>query len=186
MKRKSATGNSQTIDRLRERLQRLMREREMLPAELAAQATVPLSTLTRILNAEVSNPGIDVVIRLARGLGIGVDELIDEPAPAHQFKVVFESTDRVGILYEATQILYQEGINITSCIASTDGATARIRLTIETDRPDQLERIQGELKRVCEFHELPPGEDEQQGANAVLRKELRDLLDPREEAGAVA
>lgn len=179
MRRKSITRNSQTIERLRDRLQRLMHEREMMPAELAAQGKVPLSTLTRLLSGEVGNPGIDVVISLARGLGVSVDELIDEPAPAHQFKIVFESTDRVGVLYEVTEILVEEGINITSCIASTDGTSARIRLTVETDQPDQLARIQGELKRVCEFHELPPGEDEQ-GSNALLRRELRDLLDPRE------
>lgn len=73
--------NPAELKQLRDHLRSALDERDLLPAELAAKAVIPLPSITRILNGQVRNPGIDLVISLAKGLGKSVSDLVGDQSP---------------------------------------------------------------------------------------------------------
>lgn len=72
--------NKKEVELLRTNVKQLMEEKYNFPAELAAVTMIPLSSLCRYLNEEVTNPGVDFVISLSKGLGVSVGELFEEPS----------------------------------------------------------------------------------------------------------
>ncbi len=45
--------------------------------ELAREADIPFTTLTKIENGTTKNPSITTLAKIAKGLGVGVDALIN-------------------------------------------------------------------------------------------------------------
>lgn len=68
-------------DQLGERLRRLRKEAGWTLQHLSRQSGVSLSTLSKIENAQVA-PTFDTLVKAARGLGIGFEALLAEPAPS--------------------------------------------------------------------------------------------------------
>jgi transcriptional regulator with XRE-family HTH domain len=82
------------------RLREVRRSRGMTQAELARQAEVSVTHLSELENAEIA-PGIDLVDRLARGLGAAVVELLPSEGPADPLPVLREQAERLfGALLE--------------------------------------------------------------------------------------
>jgi transcriptional regulator with XRE-family HTH domain len=142
--------NADDLDHLRTHLQRVLEERQLSPAELAAIAIVPLSTVTRILDGKVKNPGIDVVISLAKALGVTVSELVGEDPPEGQggiTSLTTEGEDQDGILRDLTRLLSDEGIHLVSCFGTSRGNRARVVLNIATVQAEQLRRIRTRIRQ---------------------------------------
>ncbi len=136
---------------LRAHLQTLLHERDLLPAELAARAVVPLSTLTRILNGEVKNPSIDTVISLAKGLGTTVSELLGEETSegGGAITLAIESTDRLGLLRDVLTIAASHAIHIISAIAAPIGNNqVRVVLTLESENRNQLVQMLAAMQQL--------------------------------------
>ena len=51
-------------------------KKDMTQDELAKKADIPYPTLAKIESGVVQNPSIDTVVKMAAGLGIGIDILI--------------------------------------------------------------------------------------------------------------
>ncbi len=51
-------------------------KKDMTQDELAKKADIPYPTLAKIESGAVQNPSIETVVKIAAGLGIGVDDLI--------------------------------------------------------------------------------------------------------------
>jgi transcriptional regulator with XRE-family HTH domain len=149
--KRSEVRNNAELQHLRVHLKSLLSERGYLPADLAAKAILPVSTLTRILHGQVLNPGIDIVISLAKALNVTVSELVgDGPASilerAGFVTLAIEGTDRIGILRDIAHIIADEGVNIIRCFATaSSGNRARVVVGIETTQPDQVQRIVGQI-----------------------------------------
>lgn len=62
------------------RLARLRAERELTQAELALRAGLEVSTIARLENGQSRNPHAQTLTRIARALGVEVDDLSDEDA----------------------------------------------------------------------------------------------------------
>jgi transcriptional regulator with XRE-family HTH domain len=58
-------------------LKRLREERQMSQAALARKAKVPQGYISALESGEKRNPGLDVLKRLARALGVPVTELLE-------------------------------------------------------------------------------------------------------------
>lgn len=52
-------------------------KKDMTQDELAKKADIPYPTLAKIESGTVQNPSIDTVVKIAAGLGISIDELIN-------------------------------------------------------------------------------------------------------------
>ena len=52
-------------------------DKEWSQEELAREANIPFTTLTKIENGTTKNPSIATLAKIAGALGVGVDELID-------------------------------------------------------------------------------------------------------------
>ena len=48
----------------------------MTQDELAKKADIPYPTLAKIESGAVQNPSIETVVRIAKGLGVSVDDLL--------------------------------------------------------------------------------------------------------------
>jgi len=70
---------SQAGEQLGERLRRLRKEAGWTLQDLSRRSGVSLSTLSKIENAQVA-PTFDTLIKAAKGLGIGFEALLSEPA----------------------------------------------------------------------------------------------------------
>ena len=82
------------------RLRELRRSRGMTQAELARQAHVTVSYVWK-LEAGNSAPGIDLVERLAKALGVSVSEMLPETSPPQTMAVLREQAQRLtGSLLE--------------------------------------------------------------------------------------
>jgi transcriptional regulator with XRE-family HTH domain len=77
-----------------DRLRELRRSRGMTQAELARRADVSVTHLSELENAEIA-PGIDLVDRLARGLGVALADLLPSAAPAEPLPVLREQAERL-------------------------------------------------------------------------------------------
>ncbi len=74
-KRKTKIRHAEIVQRFAARLRELRQARNMTMAELAREASVALSHLGRLESGEAS-PGLDLLDRLAKPLGITLFELL--------------------------------------------------------------------------------------------------------------
>lgn len=142
----SKIRNAEELEHMRRRISDLLRERKLFPAELAAKAITPLSSLMRTLNGEVKNPGIDLVISIAKGLGVSIDDLLGTDylpyRPADdEYMFLVEVKDKPGILHQMTTIADQEGVNITKCRGDAHGERARLVVVLKPHSAEQATRI---------------------------------------------
>ncbi len=155
--------NGAELQHLREHLELLQRERNLSPAELAAKAIVPLSSVTRVLNGQVTNPGTDVIISLARGLGVTVSELLGDARgrPDRTVTLLIEGTDRVGMLRDISHIIAEQKISITRCnvITNLQENRARFVLDIEPNLKEQVQIIINEITKLPTVDELKVAEE---------------------------
>lgn len=78
-KRKTRIRQAQIVQQFAARLREVRQAKGMTQAELARQAHVALSHLSKLENAEAA-PGLDLLDRLARALGTTVTGLLPPPA----------------------------------------------------------------------------------------------------------
>ena len=81
------TAASQPGNQLGERLRRLRKQTGWTLQELSRHSGVSLSTLSKIENSQVA-PTFDTLVKAARGLGIGFEALLAEPAPTEPPPVI--------------------------------------------------------------------------------------------------
>jgi predicted amino acid-binding ACT domain protein len=77
--------------------------------------------LTRATDGTVQNPGIDLVISAAKGLGTSVGALlgdVEEPLQGHN-KLIFEMVDAVGLASAITGVFSRHSVNITKIESET-------------------------------------------------------------------
>ena len=66
-------NNNETIG---DKIKQLRNKQGLTQDELARKADLPYTTLTKIETNVIIKPSIQTVMKIAKGLGIGVDELI--------------------------------------------------------------------------------------------------------------
>lgn len=66
-------------DMLVERINNLCREKQMTYCALSYMSAVPMTTLMRIMDKTIVNPGVLIIERLCKGFGITVKEFFDSP-----------------------------------------------------------------------------------------------------------
>jgi len=66
-------NNSETIG---DKIKQFRNKQGLTQDELARKADLPYTTLTKIETNVITKPSIQTVMKIAKGLGIGVDELI--------------------------------------------------------------------------------------------------------------
>ena len=64
-------------DFLVQRIVELCAEKNMTRYKLSYKSTVPLTTITNILNGKSQNPGVFTIMKICDGLDIGLDEFFD-------------------------------------------------------------------------------------------------------------
>ena len=66
-------NNNETIG---DKIKQLRNKQGLTQDELARKANLPYTTLTKIETNVITKPSIQTVMKIAKGLGIGVDNLI--------------------------------------------------------------------------------------------------------------
>jgi transcriptional regulator with XRE-family HTH domain len=66
-------NNNETIG---DKIKQLRNKQGLTQDELARKADLPYTTLTKIETNVITKPSIQTVMKVAKGLGIGVDELM--------------------------------------------------------------------------------------------------------------
>ena len=66
-------NNSETIG---DKIKLLRNKQGLTQDELARKSNLPYTTLTKIETNVITKPSIQTVVKIAKGLGIGVDDLI--------------------------------------------------------------------------------------------------------------
>ena len=66
-------NNSETIG---DKIKLLRNKQGLTQDELARKSDLPYTTLTKIESNVITKPTIQTVMKIAKGLGIGIDELI--------------------------------------------------------------------------------------------------------------
>mgnify|MGYP001596870867 CR=1 FL=1 len=66
-------NNSQNIG---DKIKQLRNKQGLTQDELARKSNLPYTTLTKIETNVITKPSIQTVMKIAKGLGIGIDELI--------------------------------------------------------------------------------------------------------------
>ena len=66
-------NNNETIG---DKIKQFRNKQGLTQDELARKADLPYTTLTKIETNVITKPSIQTVMKIAKGLGIGVDELI--------------------------------------------------------------------------------------------------------------
>ena len=66
-------NNNETIG---DKIKRIRNKQGLTQDELARKADLPYTTLTKIETNVITKPSIQTVMKIAKGLGIGVDDLI--------------------------------------------------------------------------------------------------------------
>jgi len=66
-------NNNETIGN---KIKQLRNKQGLTQDELARKADLPYTTLTKIETNVITKPSIQTVVKIAKGLGIGVDDLI--------------------------------------------------------------------------------------------------------------
>jgi len=64
-------------------IKKLMDEQEISQFRLSLAAEVPQSRISNILSGRVKNPRVATVSRLAKALGVTVDDLLSDPVDHH-------------------------------------------------------------------------------------------------------
>jgi transcriptional regulator with XRE-family HTH domain len=97
---------SQPGDQLGERLRRLRKDAGWTLQDLSRQSGVSLSTLSKIENSQVA-PTFDTLVKAARGLGIGFEALLAEPAPSDPPPVISRrATGRLMVTRAADAVAF--------------------------------------------------------------------------------
>ena len=94
-KRKTRVSQPAVVSRFAARLRELRRSRGLSQAELAHQATLTPTYITR-LEAGLSSPQLDTLDRLATALGVGVTDLLPASAPANPTDVLRSQARRLS------------------------------------------------------------------------------------------
>jgi len=68
-------NNNQTIGN---KIKQLRNKRGLTQAELARKSDLPYTTLTKIETNVITKPSIQTVMKIAKGLGISIDDLIKD------------------------------------------------------------------------------------------------------------
>lgn len=66
-------NNSETIG---DKIKQLRNKQGLTQDELARKADLPYTTLTKIETNVITKPSIQTVMKIAKGLGIGIDDLM--------------------------------------------------------------------------------------------------------------
>lgn len=66
-------NNNETIGN---KIKQLRNKQELTQDELARKSNLPYTTLTKIETSVITKPSIQTVIKIAKGLGIGIDDLM--------------------------------------------------------------------------------------------------------------
>jgi transcriptional regulator with XRE-family HTH domain len=93
-KRKARIQHAEIIQRFASRLKELRLARDLTQAQLARQAHVALSHLSKLENGEAA-PGLDLLDRLAHALGVTAIEMIPAPVDADVLSELRERTKRL-------------------------------------------------------------------------------------------
>lgn len=67
---------STQVNKLGKKIQKLRRELELSQDEFARKADIPYTTLTKIETGVIKKPSVFVVAKVAKALGISVDDLL--------------------------------------------------------------------------------------------------------------
>lgn len=94
-KRKKRVRQAEVVQHFAARLRELRRSRGLSQAELARQATVTPTYITK-LESGSSAPNIDTVARLAAALGVGMADLLPEAPPADPADVLRRQAHRLA------------------------------------------------------------------------------------------
>jgi transcriptional regulator with XRE-family HTH domain len=94
MPSRRAKKRAEVVRLFADRLRELRRSRGMTQAELARRADVSVTHLSELENAEIA-PGIDLVDRLARALGMALADLLPSVAPPEPLPVLREQAERL-------------------------------------------------------------------------------------------
>jgi transcriptional regulator with XRE-family HTH domain len=141
--------NPEQMDHLRNNLRTLMEERQLSPGELASKAIIPLSSLLRILDKTIKNPGLDVTQSLARALDVTVSELIgDSVMQPGNATIYVEANDREYLLLNIIRVFTNNGLNITSSISTGNWGRARLVFQFHADQDTNYEKMAKELRAI--------------------------------------
>ena len=66
-------NNNETIG---DKIKQLRNKQGLTQDELARKANLPYTTLTKIETNVITKPSIQTVVKIAKGLGIGIDDLM--------------------------------------------------------------------------------------------------------------
>ncbi len=141
--------NPDQMEHLRNHLRELIKERQLSPGELASKAIIPLSSLLRILDGTIKNPGLDVTQSLARALEVTVSELIgDSVMQTGNASIYVEAREREALLLNFSWVITGHGLNITSAIATENKGRARLLFHFEADNETPYEAMTEELQAI--------------------------------------
>lgn len=135
---------------MREKLERLLAIRNMKPASFARMIGVKTSTIDDIIKGKTNelNIGVDKVLRIAKGLGISVEELYDE-APT---KVSAEEAHLIDLWRGATPDGKKASLSVLEVLQTPKSqrqedqyliAARGGRDVIDISDPDQRNQIDG-------------------------------------------
>ena len=68
--------DSSQVNKLGKKIQKLRKELELSQDEFARKADIPYTTLTKIETGVIKKPSVFVVAKIAKALGISVDDLL--------------------------------------------------------------------------------------------------------------
>lgn len=95
----------------KERLKKILKEKEITQYKLSKLSGIPQTTLSSIMNERSKSPSLDIVMQIAKTLGVTVSELIGE--------VEEEFTPELKELIKSARSLDKEEINAITGIAQT-------------------------------------------------------------------
>lgn len=70
---KSQNNNQENIG---DKIKRIRNKKSLTQDELARKAELPYTTLTKIESNVITRPTIQTVVKIAKGLGVGIDDLM--------------------------------------------------------------------------------------------------------------
>jgi len=68
--------DSKKTKEIGDKIQALRNKKELTQEQLAKKANLPYQTLTKIESNVITKPSIQTVTKIAKGLGVSIDELI--------------------------------------------------------------------------------------------------------------
>ncbi|MEA3463541.1 MAG: helix-turn-helix transcriptional regulator [Patescibacteria group bacterium] len=70
---KSQNNNQENIG---DKIKKIRNKKSLTQDELARKAELPYTTLTKIESNVITRPTIQTVVKIAKGLGVGIDDLM--------------------------------------------------------------------------------------------------------------